>query len=90
MSKSLDAVLVRDVIVESKTPMAKATTLEAHHQQKMREFTDQRASVGELKAELAAAEERLGLPFGSTAEQSLRFAAAAARHSAPRALSPAR
>jgi hypothetical protein len=59
MSKSLDAVLVRDVIVEPKSSVSKATTLEAHHQQKMREFTEQRANIGELKAELAAAEARL-------------------------------
>lgn len=59
MSKSLDSVLVRDVIIEHRTPVAKPTTLEAHHQQKMREFTDQKAAIGELKAELAAAEERL-------------------------------
>ena len=59
MARSLDAVLVRDIIVEPKTTLNKATTLEAHHQQKMREFTDQRAAIGEFKAELAAAEDRL-------------------------------
>lgn len=59
MATSLDAVLVRDIIVEPKTTLNKATTLEAHHQQKMREFTDQRAAIGEFKAELAAAEDRL-------------------------------
>jgi predicted nucleic acid-binding Zn-ribbon protein len=59
MSRSLDAVLVRDVIMEPRVALSKATTLEAHHQQKMREFTDEHASVGELKAELAKAEARL-------------------------------
>jgi hypothetical protein len=59
MSKSLDAVLVRDVIVEPRAQAAKATTLEAHHQQKMREFVEERASIGELKEELAATEARL-------------------------------
>ena len=59
MSKSLDAVLVRDVITETRSHVTKATTLEAHHQQKMREFTEAHASVGELKAELIVLEERL-------------------------------
>lgn len=59
MAKSLDAVLVRDIIVEPKATAPKATTLEAHHQQKMREFTDERAAINDLKAELAAAEARL-------------------------------
>jgi hypothetical protein len=59
MAKSLDAVLVRDVIVEPKVTAPKATTLEAHHQQKMREFMDERSAIDELKAQLAAAEERL-------------------------------
>lgn len=59
MAKSLDAVLVRDIIVEHKSTTPKATTLEAHHQQKMREFMDERAAINDLKSELAAAEERL-------------------------------
>ncbi len=50
---------MRDVITEPKITAPKVTTLEAHHQQKMREFTDQRAAIGELKVELAATEERL-------------------------------
>jgi hypothetical protein len=45
--------------MEPRIALSKATTLEAHHQQKMREFTDEHASVGELKAELAKAEARL-------------------------------
>jgi predicted nucleic acid-binding Zn-ribbon protein len=59
MSRSLDDVLVRDIIVGSKTSVIKASTLEAHHQQKMREFTEEHASVGELNTELIAAEARL-------------------------------
>jgi hypothetical protein len=59
MSRSLDDVLVRDIIVGTKTSVIKASTLEAHHQQKMREFTEEHASVGELNTELIAAEARL-------------------------------
>lgn len=58
MAKSLDSVLVRDII-EPKVVISKPTTLEAHHQQKMREFTDERAAIDTLREELEVAESRL-------------------------------
>jgi hypothetical protein len=55
MSRSLNKVLVSDIIVESKAEAwggAKAATLEAHHQQKMREFDSEKEEVVRLRAEL--------------------------------------
>jgi hypothetical protein len=60
MSHALNTVLVRDVIVEPKAGAAtKPTTLEAHHQAKMREFESARSNTEALEAELAETEDRL-------------------------------
>jgi hypothetical protein len=60
MSHALDTVLVRDIIVEPKIgTTAKPTTLEAHHQAKMREFESTRSSTDLLKEELYETEYQL-------------------------------
>jgi hypothetical protein len=60
MSHALNTVLVRDVIVEPKAGvMAKPTTLEAHHQAKMREFETTQSGASALEAELEETEDRL-------------------------------
>jgi hypothetical protein len=69
MSRSLNKVLVSDIIVESKGgTVTKAATLEAHHQQKMREFDSEKVEVERLRAELAEAEERLAAVGSDTDE----------------------
>ena len=58
---SIRDVLVSDTMYEAKArPVARATTLEAHHQQKMKEFSTTRQTVGELEKALAGLEEKLG------------------------------
>jgi hypothetical protein len=60
MSRSLNKVLVSDIIVETKpAASAKAATLEAHHQLKMREFEAEKEELGRLRVELADTEMRL-------------------------------
>lgn len=56
---SLKQVLVADVLPESRPAAAKATTLEAHHQAKMREFESAREGLAELEEQLAEAELQL-------------------------------
>ena len=57
---SIRDVLVSDIISADRArPTVKATTLEAYHQQKMKEFVDSKQSVGSLQAELEAIEDRL-------------------------------
>ena len=60
MSRSLNKVLVSDIILESKAATApKAASLEAYHQQKMREFEAEKDEVTRLREELANAEVKL-------------------------------
>ena len=57
---SIRDVLVSDTIAETKArPIVRATTLEAHHQQKMKEFGEIKQSKTELLAALTEAEEKL-------------------------------
>lgn len=50
---SIRDVLVSDTVAEvPKSAAARPTTLEAHHQSKMREFVDQKEHIGDLEAEL--------------------------------------
>jgi len=57
---SIRDVLVSDIISADRArPTVKATTLEAYHQQKMKEFLDSKQSVASLQAELEAIEDRL-------------------------------
>jgi predicted nucleic acid-binding Zn-ribbon protein len=57
---SIRDVLISDTIADIKLrPANRATTLEAYHQQKMKEFISSRQSLSELKGELSALEERL-------------------------------
>jgi predicted nucleic acid-binding Zn-ribbon protein len=61
MSRSLNKVLVSDIIVEPKagTAAPKAATLEAHHQRKMTAFESEKEEVVRLRADLADVELRL-------------------------------
>lgn len=60
MSHALNTVLVRDVIVEPKAGVTtKPTTLEAHHQAKMREFESARSGTSALESELEEMEDRI-------------------------------
>jgi hypothetical protein len=61
MSRSLNKVLVSDIIVEPKAGMAasKAATLEAHHQRKMTAFESEKEEVVRLRTDLADVELRL-------------------------------
>jgi hypothetical protein len=59
---SIRDVLISDTISEYKArPVNRATTLEAYHQQKMKEFVSTKQSVAELESELAGHEEKLDL-----------------------------
>jgi predicted nucleic acid-binding Zn-ribbon protein len=71
MSRSLNKVLVSDVIVEGVTA-PKAATLEAHHQQKMKAFESEKEELTRLRAELEDVEKRLdAAEIGSDDWQSL-------------------
>jgi len=61
MSRSLNKVLVSDIIVESKSAggVTKAATLEAHHQQKMKAFDAEKGEVERLRAELVEVETKM-------------------------------
>ncbi len=60
MSHALNTVLVRDIIVEPKAgTSAKPTTLEAHHQAKMREFESAHGTLESLEMELNESEDRI-------------------------------
>lgn len=57
---SIRDVLVSNVISESKArPIVRASTLEAHHQQKMKGFTEEKQMEKSLESEIAAIEEKL-------------------------------
>jgi predicted nucleic acid-binding Zn-ribbon protein len=56
---TLNHVLVSDIIAEPKQSAVKPTTLEAHHQQKMRSFEVERGSLEELREEMEYTEETL-------------------------------
>jgi hypothetical protein len=57
---SIRDVLVSDIISADRArPTVKATTLEAYHQQKMKEFVDSKQSVASLQVELEDIEDRL-------------------------------
>jgi hypothetical protein len=59
---SIRDVLVSDIIPDSKTggkQGPKLTTLEAHHQQKMRDFTDSKKKLADLECELEMLEESM-------------------------------
>lgn len=58
---SLKQVLVADIIPESRPAAAKPTTLEAHHQAKMREFENAREGVTDMEEQLAEAEAHLDM-----------------------------
>ena len=59
---SIRDVLVSDMISEGKArPVIRATTLEAYHQQKMKEFTTTTQSVADLEADLLDLEEKIDL-----------------------------
>ena len=59
MATGLNHVLMRDYIPEKKEVVTKPTTLEAHHQQKMREFEAENNSLTTLEENLVVLEERL-------------------------------
>ena len=62
---SIRDVLVSDTISDQK--LRKATTLEAYHQQKMKEFVSTKQSLAELEAELGASEAKLdAMPESAT------------------------
>ena len=62
---SIRDVLVSDMVHEEKA--IRATTLEAYHQQKLRQFGVEKQTIDQLKAELASCEVKLGnLPESST------------------------
>ena len=62
---SIRDVLVSDMVHEEKA--IRATTLEAYHQQKLRQFGAEKQTVTQLKAELASCETKLGnLPESAT------------------------
>jgi len=65
---SIRDVLISDTISDAKArPVARATTLEAYHQQKMKDFTTTKQTLGELEHELAALEAKMdGLPESAT------------------------
>lgn len=65
---SIRDVLVSDTVVDTRMrPVARATTLEAYHQQKMKEFTISQQSLDILKGELVGVEKRLNaLPDSAT------------------------
>ena len=54
---SIRDVLVSDRFIEAKTTLAAPTTLEAHHQTKLREFRDQKDRLPDLEAELEEAQD---------------------------------
>jgi hypothetical protein len=56
---SIRDVLMSDTVVEQKSATARPTTLEAYHQQKMREFTDSKDKLSDLEAALEDATEAL-------------------------------
>ena len=57
---SIRDVLISDTIADSRVrPVIRATTLEAYHQQKMKDFTATTQTLGDLEAELAALEEKV-------------------------------
>jgi hypothetical protein len=56
---TLNHVLISDIIAGPKQSAAKPTTIEAHHQQKMRSFEVERGSLEELQEELVCTEESL-------------------------------
>ena len=57
---SIRDVLVSDIIPAARArPTVKASTLEAYHQQKMKEFVDSKQSVSALESELAVIEDKL-------------------------------
>jgi predicted nucleic acid-binding Zn-ribbon protein len=57
---SIRDVLISDTIAETKVrPVRSATTLEAHHQQKMKDFVEVKQSLSDLQSELAVIEEKL-------------------------------
>jgi len=57
---SIRDVLLSDIIPDSKSrPPVRVTTLEAHHQQKMKEFIDVKKSLASQETELTALEEKL-------------------------------
>lgn len=59
---SIRDVLMSDTIPDMKArPVVRATTLEAYHQQKMKEFSNTKQSLGDLQAEIADLEEKLDL-----------------------------
>ena len=59
MNTGLNNVLVRDIIVESKTATNKPTTLEAYHQLKMRDFEETHKNIDSLKGELDTCQGKL-------------------------------
>lgn len=65
---SIRDVLISDTISDSRVrPVIRATTLEAYHQQKMKDFTATTQTLGELQAELANLEEKVdALPESAT------------------------
>ena len=57
---SIRDVLISDTIADSRVrPVIRATTLEAYHQQKMKDFTATTQTLGDLEAELASLEEKV-------------------------------
>ena len=64
-SMSIRDVLVSDMVHEEKA--IRATTLEAYHQQKLRQFGTEKQSIQHLKKELASLESKLeNLPESAT------------------------
>jgi len=64
---SIRDVLVSDIFQPTTRPVVRATTLEAHHQQKMKEFSDTKQSLAEMECDLDAVEKRLeDLPESAT------------------------
>jgi predicted Zn-ribbon and HTH transcriptional regulator len=59
MSQSLNKVLVSDIITPAKNSSVKPTTLEAHHQQKMRTFEDDHLTLSALEFELESIEQKI-------------------------------
>ena len=63
---SIRDVLSRDIIAPAKT-VSQPTTLEAHHQKKIKEFAELQESVGDLQVELEEVESKLAaLPASAT------------------------